>query len=228
MKIYISPQRINPPKYPLAGTELCAAQFTQELAELTAARLVGHEVRIAEFALKPCERIKDATAWGADYYLILAFGNRETANVPLLFASGGESGSSWNACRITRDCLARAVSVKGEGVRNGDLILEVGGTPMLSVYVKFCWYGDTAAVAELTAGKERVAESLADGARRFFAEREAQTDGDEAEAQAAAADEADTLPEDNEELLRQTLGASLEALTALAELLAHLKGGKPV
>lgn len=177
-KIYLSPERRPAPHGPYYGfAGVYEHDVTSEIAEKTAGALVrcGFSVQTAAPAATLRQRVAQAVAWGADYYLPIhtnaatATLREGTARGPEVLAYGEPGGISWRACQMTYEALMEIYPGKTDrGVRKNTTFYEINSTPMLSVYPELAFHDNGLDAAWLVQNKQPIAEALTKAVCRWY------------------------------------------------------------
>ena len=217
-KIYLSPERRPAPHGKYWGMNVYEHDVCVDIAALLASMLTAHgfEVKTADPAKDMAARVKEATAWGANYYMPVhtnanTLGDKEgTARGPLVLAY--DHPMSKSACQMAYDCLMEIYPGNGQGVRVNKDFYEIIQTPMLSVYPELAFHDNGEDARWLVSNKEKIALALCRGICMWFG----------VEWQDSPVTEIPATEPDQEELERviqerDAARAQVDALKALAE-----------
>ena len=177
-KIYLSPERRPNPHGPYYGYPgVYEHDVCVEIGAYCADALTrcGFEVKIADPALNIYQRVDDGIAWGADYYLPIhtnastATLKEGTAQGPTVLRYGKAGGASDKACKMTYNRLMEIYPRKTKrGVYQRDEFVEIGRTPMLSVYPELAFHDNRADAKWLVENKKTIGEALCKGVCDWF------------------------------------------------------------
>lgn len=177
-KIYLSPERRPNPHGPYYGYPgVYEHDVCVEIGAYCADALTrcGFEVKVADPALNIYQRVDDGIAWGADYYMPIhtnastATLKEGTAQGPTVLRYGKAGGTSDKACKMTYNRLMEIYPRKTKrGVYQRDKFVEIGRTPMLSVYPELAFHDNGADAKWLVDNKKTIGEALCKGVCDWF------------------------------------------------------------
>lgn len=177
-KIYLSPERRPNPHGPYYGYPgVYEHDVCVEIGAYCAEALTrcGFEVKVADPAINIYQRVDEGIAWGADYYMPIhtnastATLKEGTAQGPTVLRYGKAGGASDRACTMTYNRLMEIYPRKTKrGVYQRDEFVEIGRTPMLSVYPELAFHDNGADAQWLVENKKEIAEALCKGVCDWF------------------------------------------------------------
>lgn len=185
IKVYLSPENRVAPHGKYAGyDDIYENEVAVAISALTKIELerCGFEVKEGITGNSIRNRVAEAIAWDADYYMPIhtnASGISGKGKGPEVLAYSKVGSKSYNASKLCYDRLMEIYPRKtNRGVVINNTFYEIISTPMLSVYPELAFHDDEIDAKWLVENKESIAAALCKGVCDWFGVEYVSVDND--------------------------------------------------